>query len=440
MAQEEVQLSTTPSFTGDGIEPRLAALRSFIISDGDEYFSMQGGLTRNSPEKDRFLISNQYGGQSKDTWIVSDTPEANKDNVNSTNHITNPKENALSSRSAENLYWSGRYCERVNIISKILINLINTLNTHKRFGDTSKEEHIDVLLKSITHLTATYPGFLEINLTDDYEKVYKELFEIISDTSKSGSVTSSVSNFLRATISIRERLTIGTFKILDLIDEVNNGLKKNSNNLTDKQTLLEKLNTRIFTFYGIVNETMTRDSGILLFEIGKLLERCHSFISQIRSCACSKYDISIEDEMLETLLLNNHSLIRYRSKYKTEAKIELFLDMTLFEAKLPHSIINQLNRISDCVDGLPKISNSSRLNEAQKIILEAITLVQRSDITELCKYNRKNLFRDNLEKRLSLLDDHINKLSLTISNIYFNHTIPMESFLTAVEDKSSDEI
>jgi uncharacterized circularly permuted ATP-grasp superfamily protein len=31
VAQEEVQLSTTPSFTGDCIEPRLAAIRSFVV-------------------------------------------------------------------------------------------------------------------------------------------------------------------------------------------------------------------------------------------------------------------------------------------------------------------------------------------------------------------------------------------------------------------------
>jgi uncharacterized circularly permuted ATP-grasp superfamily protein len=33
---------------------------------------MKGGLTRSSVVEDKFQISNQFGGISKDTWIISD--------------------------------------------------------------------------------------------------------------------------------------------------------------------------------------------------------------------------------------------------------------------------------------------------------------------------------------------------------------------------------
>ena len=74
VAQEEVSLSTTPSFINGKIEPRYAAMRAFLVSDGDEYKVMQGGLTRSSAVKGKFEISNQLGGISKDTWIITDTP------------------------------------------------------------------------------------------------------------------------------------------------------------------------------------------------------------------------------------------------------------------------------------------------------------------------------------------------------------------------------
>jgi uncharacterized circularly permuted ATP-grasp superfamily protein/uncharacterized alpha-E superfamily protein len=441
VAQEEVQLSTTPSFTGENIEPRLAAIRSFVVSDGDSYRTMQGGLTRSSPIKDRFIISNQHGGLSKDTWIVSDQPELSYDAVKlSINVNSSIDNNVLSSRSAENLYWAGRYCERTQVVSNILNNTINTLITHKRFSDQSKDEHIDILLKTITHITTTYPGFLEIHLATQPEEVTNELLEVISNENKIGSVVYTVNNFLNATINIRERLTIGTFKILDLINGVNKSLKNKNNSLAQNQELLERLNMHVFTFIGIVNETMTRDSGMHIFEIGKLIERCHLFINQIRSCLCMKFDGPIEEEMLESLLLNNYSLLKYRSKYKTEIKMDLFLDMMLLETNLPHSIFNQLNRISECIDSLPKQMHTSRLNEAQKIILLAIALIQKSDVSKLAVYNKKDLFRDNLDRKISKIDELLNKLSLVISNIYFNHTLPNESNAKVIEADLNYEI
>ena len=72
IAQQEVSLSTTPSLINGVIEPRYAALRAFMVADENGYHVMQGGLTRSSAVKDRFVISNQQGGFSKDTWIVSD--------------------------------------------------------------------------------------------------------------------------------------------------------------------------------------------------------------------------------------------------------------------------------------------------------------------------------------------------------------------------------
>jgi uncharacterized circularly permuted ATP-grasp superfamily protein len=39
---------------------------------------MKGGLTRSSVVEDKFQISNQFGGISKDTWIISDEGQESK--------------------------------------------------------------------------------------------------------------------------------------------------------------------------------------------------------------------------------------------------------------------------------------------------------------------------------------------------------------------------
>jgi uncharacterized circularly permuted ATP-grasp superfamily protein len=87
--------------------PRLAVIRAFLISDGSNKV-MKGGLTCSSVVEDKFQISNQFGGISKDTWIISDNleeleePQEQEDIIEKNQSIS--ISTALTSRNAENLF------------------------------------------------------------------------------------------------------------------------------------------------------------------------------------------------------------------------------------------------------------------------------------------------------------------------------------------------
>lgn len=169
-----------------------------------------------------------------------------------------------------------------------------------------------------------------------------------------GSIAYNLYSLLRTVSTVRERLTIGTWKIVDLIQNIIDELtKKNSITIYEQQRILEKLHTRLFTFYGIVNETMSKEYSLQLLELGKLLERCMLMIGQIRSCVNMKSEEQSEHEILEFLLYNYHSLISYRSKYKSEVKIAPYLEMVLFESNLPYSFVNILDRITEILKRTP---------------------------------------------------------------------------------------
>src|SRR5258708_22286169 len=67
VGQEKLSFSSVPSLLNHKIVPRNALFRSFLVSSGDSYTAMTGGLTRTSADAGNFLISNQSGGISKDT-------------------------------------------------------------------------------------------------------------------------------------------------------------------------------------------------------------------------------------------------------------------------------------------------------------------------------------------------------------------------------------
>ncbi|MGH8445941.1 MAG: circularly permuted type 2 ATP-grasp protein, partial [Solimonas sp.] len=70
MAQPTLALSTAPTLTEDGIEPRHLDLRPFILSRGDSTYVTTGGLTRVAMTKGSLVVNSSQGGGAKDTWIV----------------------------------------------------------------------------------------------------------------------------------------------------------------------------------------------------------------------------------------------------------------------------------------------------------------------------------------------------------------------------------
>src|SRR5262249_54908248 len=69
MAQPVITLSTAPTLTDDGLEPRHLDLRPFILSRADPYVTT-GGLTRVALVKGSLVVNSSQGGGSKDTRIV----------------------------------------------------------------------------------------------------------------------------------------------------------------------------------------------------------------------------------------------------------------------------------------------------------------------------------------------------------------------------------
>jgi uncharacterized circularly permuted ATP-grasp superfamily protein len=70
MAQPTLELSTAPTITDEGVEPRHLDLRPFILSRGDSTYVTTGGLTRVALVKGSLVVNSSQGGGSKDTWIV----------------------------------------------------------------------------------------------------------------------------------------------------------------------------------------------------------------------------------------------------------------------------------------------------------------------------------------------------------------------------------
>ena len=69
-AQKIVALSTSPTYTSEGFEPRHIDLRPFAVNDGQRVWVVPGGLTRVALREGGLVVNSSQGGGSKDTWVV----------------------------------------------------------------------------------------------------------------------------------------------------------------------------------------------------------------------------------------------------------------------------------------------------------------------------------------------------------------------------------
>ena len=78
IAQEVVQLSVSPTHSGERFEPRHVDLRPFAVNDGDNVWVVPGGLTRVALTAGRLVVNSSQGGGSKDTWVLAPAPTADR--------------------------------------------------------------------------------------------------------------------------------------------------------------------------------------------------------------------------------------------------------------------------------------------------------------------------------------------------------------------------
>ena len=165
VGQEKINFSSTPSWVDGKIQPGHSLIRSFLVKKDESFIAMPGGLTRTSYAKNSFIISNQTGGTSKDTWVLSggeDDTQPVKFQLKTSSEKAAFQKESLPSHTAENLFWAGRYTERIINNSRLMRTVMQyIMQNYKPLGgknDITK----NILLQAVTHCTFSLPGFYAI--------------------------------------------------------------------------------------------------------------------------------------------------------------------------------------------------------------------------------------------------------------------------------------
>ncbi|CAN5367163.1 circularly permuted type 2 ATP-grasp protein [soil metagenome] len=422
VGQEEVDFSTSPVFQNGKLEPRYSVLRTFMVASKGGYEIMPGGLTRCSSEKGGFHVSNQDGGISKDTWL--EIPVKNSVPVVTGTSDLKGK-SVLPSRAAENLFWVGRYSQRVLRTSRFIRIVLRNLSQTGYLSEGVESEGQKVLLKTITHLTSSYPGFLEddeesLSIVDDH---LAEIHQLICNPDQNGGIAFTVNSLLKAMYAVRDRWPIDNWRIIDDIETVKRRLA-----LVEPQgirhvfSLLDRLNGSLLSFLEMNRQSMYRGEGWIMYRIGQLIEELTLELTQYRSLLTFQYEESEEFYVLEALLISNQNLSSYRSVYRTYFDMAPVLDLLFFNKQNPTSILSQLEQLQKFVEQLPR-SAATASNDIANIVFECYSQARLASVEKFLQIDSEANFRPELDAYCSEMMDKISSLSTKLTANYFSHTI-----------------
>jgi uncharacterized circularly permuted ATP-grasp superfamily protein/uncharacterized alpha-E superfamily protein len=409
VGQEHVDLSTAPVWNGRAFEPRPLILRCYICATPDGYTVMPGGLTRVSPSVDSPIVSSRFGGGSKDTWVCSTESEDEQTVEPPPVQPAKPGRSTarVPSRLVENLFWIGRYAERLEDTTRILRTMLGRLA-----GEGGPIENLE--LEAMNYWLA-HSKFLPKKFSKQFviEQLSAEVHLFVFDRDKFGSIRELIGRLAFLATCVRDRLSGDTWRIL-------NQLQSNLPPAEELDTpgLIQALHRVIFqlaAFNGMEMENMTRGQGWLFLDIGRRLERSVNLIANIRSIIAT----GARAAALPPLLECTDSTMTYRRQYLARPEIPETFVLLLSDETNPRSLAFQFNALRGHLSGL---EHSEAATTAVHHFQEIDALLAGMDVFQLTASSSGDY--TVLERCLEELYEGSRTLSDLISEAYFSHIAP----------------
>ena len=343
--QSYLPFSQAPTWQDEQIVPRTAMLRVYAIASGDgEWQLLPGGMTRIATV-DPHIVSIQSGGSTLDTWVMTEQPVDTYSMLPSREKMPRwvASQQLVSSRSAENLFWLGRYTERCESLVRLAKEALVLVSTNQ-------QDSLPVLNDTIGAL-AQAKGLIPAgtaSLTQAAAAFGRVLIGTLTKKS-GGSLSDNIDSLELALKSVRDRLPTEHAEIAQTMRQML--LRSRVRTAIDTIEVLDALSIQLVALVGFQSDRMTRDLGWHMLTVGRLTERLIS-LSAIMT-AFFGYAAVYTPRGFETLLVLFDSSITYRTRYQRQQDIPALMDLLVTDETNPRSFICILHALADEIRYLP---------------------------------------------------------------------------------------
>jgi uncharacterized circularly permuted ATP-grasp superfamily protein/uncharacterized alpha-E superfamily protein len=411
VGQEQVALSMAPVWGGDRMVPRPLVVRLYVAATLDGYTVMPGGLTRVSMSPEDPVVSMQSGGGSKDTWVLSSGPVDRVTLLKPVSHEVQVERAAaeVPSRVADELFWLGRYTERLEGLLRIIRCSLRHLSGEAGSEPGPERPTLIPLLVRLQLLPVRGISAQEAE---------RELLSLVYKANREQGVRSLVNRIRHIAATVRDRFSADTWRIFTELHS-NSRTRPRRLPVMDALGLINTLITDLAAFSGLEMENMTRGHGWRFLDFGRRLERATGAARLVRAA------LAVDARgpfILESLLEIADSMMTYRRRYFTQVHLHAILHLLLLDAGNPRSLEFQLAALADHAANLPE-DRASRGAGHEVRQVEALRVRWNGvDVIGLAG-SRATGALQKIETALTQMENDLAGLSDGLTQHYFSHTL-----------------
>lgn len=334
VAQLDVTPSVAPSLEGRSLSSRPVVVRGFTLNAPGAPVTLQGGLGRVGKTGQPPQMWPGHAGFTKDVWILegAEDPAAVVAKRQETSSIIrrHPAASEVPSRIAEQLYWVGRYAERIELATRLLRVTLKHL-----VGETGRPQR-DQLLACLDLLSAV--GMIPAEKKTKTIGVLGSLIDLVHGVNARAGLDPLVRALLSNAAAARDRLSDDTWRFFNRLEGIVHPPPSPPQASELSQTL-DKLILHLSAFAGMQAENMTRGQGWRFLEIGRRLERALGTLALLQVAASEKdEDPHVLDPVLETC----DSVMTYRRRHFSKPRWDEVCGLLFMDQTNPRSVAYQI--------------------------------------------------------------------------------------------------
>ena len=334
VAQLDITPSEAPSLEARGIRQRPVIWRAFSLNSTGGPVVLPGGLSRVGKSGQAPQLWPGHAGFTKDVWVSDGVPSAmGKPDVKSprARKDRHPAAFEVPSRIAEQLFWVGRYAERIEFTTRLLRVTLRCLG-----GEAGRlqQEQLGACL-ALLRGSNVIPKEVVIHPA----QTLKTLSGLIHDQAARGGIPALTRSLLRNAAAARDRLSDDTWRFFNRLE----GIVHTSAASLNGAELLRTLDTLVLhlaAFSGMQAENMTRGQGWRFLEVGRRIERAWGGLALLKSAADVRDG---ELPVLEPLLEVCDSVMSYRRRHFSRPQLDAVMELTFFDRSNPRAVAFQIH-------------------------------------------------------------------------------------------------
>ena len=323
---------------------------------------------------------------------------------------------AASPRVLEDLFWLGRYAERTEDLTRLLIAARGLADTFRFRPYDTGAGSVPVLLSAVTAVSAAYPAL------PPWVDPASRMRQVVLDAATPGTVAQSLAGLQETARAVRDQLSGDTWMVLAGVDRA---IAELASNPDDTGAVLQSTHAAILSgmlaLSGLASENMVRDPGWRLMDIGRRLERGQQLAAVLRATLTQAHPADVESIVIESVLAVAESGLTYRRRYRGRVQVGTVLELLLLDAGNPRSLAYQVNAISEDLKMLPDASGTSR---PERLTEELATTLRRARPAQMDDVDASGK-RPELVEFLTHVHDALRNLADSVATSHFWRSRPM---------------